>query len=317
MTGQIKVKDARISKSNYRGDLIRHIKKEWRLYTFLLIPIIYFVIFKYLPMFGNIIAFRKYSGGTNIFGDKWVGLRYFKQFFSDASFWRAFRNTLTLSVSYLAIRFPITLIFALLINEIRNVKAKKIVQTVSYLPHFISMVIVAGMIKEVVSLKGPINNILAMLGMERISFIQEASWFPTIYITSGVWQALGWGTILYLAAMTNINTELYEAAKIDGANRFKQVMNVTIPGILPTIVTLLILDIGGIMGSNFEKVMLLYLPSTYQRADVISTYVYRMGITGGNFSYATAVGLFEGIIGLILVLSANLISRKLTDTSLW
>lgn len=317
MTGEIKVKDAKISKSNHRRDLVRHIKKEWRLYTFLLIPIIYFIVFKYLPMFGNIIAFRKYSGGTNIFGDKWVGLRYFKQFLSDASFWRAFRNTLTLSVSYLAIRFPITLIFALLINEIRNVKVKKLVQTVSYLPHFISMVIVAGMIKEVVSLKGPINNILAMLGMERISFIQEASWFPTIYITSGVWQALGWGTILYLAAMTNINTELYEAAKIDGANRFKQVMNVTIPGILPTIVTLLILDIGGIMGSNFEKVMLLYLPSTYQRADVISTYVYRMGITGGNFSYATAVGLFEGIIGLILVLSANLISRKLTDTSLW
>ena len=306
------------SKKNLnKGVLIKHLKKEWRLYTFLIIPILYFVIFKYIPMFGNIIAFRKYSGGSNIFGDKWVGLRYFRQFFSDPSFWRAFRNTLTLSLSYLAVRFPITLIFALLLNEIRNTKAKKFVQTVSYLPHFISMVIIAGMIKEVVSLKGPINNILAMFGLERISFIQEAGWFPTIYITSGIWQALGWGTILYLAAMTNINTELYEAAKIDGANRFKQVLNVTIPGILPTIVTLLILDIGGIMGSNFEKIMLLYLPSTYEKADVISTYVYRMGITGGNFSYATAVGLFEGIIGLILVVGANVISRKLTETSLW
>lgn len=300
-----------------KGHLIRHIKKEWMMYSLLVIPIIYFIIFKYVPMFGNIIAFRKYTGGSNIFGEKWVGLKYFRQFFKDASFWRAFRNTLTLSLSYLAVRFPATLIFALLLNEIINTKAKKFVQTVSYLPHFISMVIIAGMVKEVVSLNGPINNLIAALGIERISFIQEAKWFPTIYITSGVWQALGWGTILYLAAMTNINTELYEAAKIDGANHLQQVIHVTIPGIMPTIITLLILDIGGIMGSNFEKIMLLYLPSTYETADVISTYVYRMGITGGNFSFATAVGLFEGIIGLILVLSANLISRKLTETSLW
>lgn len=256
-------------KKNHLGKikLSKHIKKEWRLYSFLIIPILYFVIFKYIPMFGNIIAFRKYSGGVNIFGEKWVGLRYFKQFLRDPSFWRAFRNTLFLSVSYLIVRFPLTLIFALLLNEIRNIKWKKFVQTVSYLPHFISMVIIAGMIKEVVSLSGPINTLLSSFGMEKISFIQEASWFPPIYIISGIWQAL----------------------------------HVTIPGILPTIVTLLILDIGGIMGSNFEKIILLYLPSTYETADVISTLVYRMGISGGNFSYATAVGLFEGIIGLILV----------------
>lgn len=154
-------------------------------------------------------------------------------------------------------------------------------------------------------------------GGEKISFIQEASWFPPIYIISGVWQALGWGTILYLAAITGINTELYEAARVDGANRFKQALHVTIPGIMPTIVTLLILDIGGIMGSNFEKIILLYLPSTYETADVISTLVYRMGITGGNFSYATAVGLFEGVIGLILVTTANFVSKKLTESSLW
>lgn len=294
-----------------------HLKKEWRLYTFLLIPILYFVIFKYVPMFGNIIAFRKYKGGTNIFGTEWVGFRYFQQFMGDASFWRAFRNTLTLSVSYLLVRFPATLIFALLLNEIRNVHWKKFVQTVSYLPHFISMVIIAGMIKEIVSLTGPINALLANFGMDKVSFIQEADWFPAIYIISGIWQGLGWGTILYLAAMTGINTELYEAAKIDGAGRLKQAIHVTIPGILPTITTLLILDIGGIMGSNFEKIMLLYLPSTYEKADVIATYVYRMGISGGKFSYATAVGLFEGIIGLILVVSANLISKKLTESSLW
>ena len=306
-------------KKNHLGKikLSKHIKKEWRLYSFLIIPILYFVIFKYIPMFGNIIAFRKYSGGVNIFGEKWVGLRYFKQFLKDPSFWRAFRNTLFLSVSYLIVRFPLTLIFALLLNEIRNIKWKKFVQTVSYLPHFISMVIIAGMIKEVVSLSGPINTLLSSFGMEKISFIQEASWFPPIYIISGIWQALGWGTILYLAAMTGINTELYEAARVDGANRFRQALHVTIPGILPTIVTLLILDIGGIMGSNFEKIILLYLPSTYETADVISTLVYRMGISGGNFSYATAVGLFEGVIGLILVTTANFVSKKITESSLW
>lgn len=306
-------------KTNHLGKikLSKHLKKEWRLYSFLIIPILYFVIFKYIPMFGNIIAFRKYSGGVNIFGEKWVGLRYFKQFLKDPSFWRAFRNTLFLSVSYLIVRFPLTLIFALLLNEIRNIKWKKFVQTVSYLPHFISMVIIAGMIKEVVSLSGPINTLLSSLGMEKISFIQEASWFPPIYIISGIWQALGWGTILYLAAMTGINTELYEAARVDGANRFRQALHVTIPGILPTIVTLLILDIGGIMGSNFEKIILLYLPSTYETADVVSTLVYRMGISGGNFSYATAVGLFEGIIGLILVTTANYVSKKITESGLW
>lgn len=306
-------------KKNHLGKIkmSKHLRKEWRLYSFLIIPVLYFVIFKYIPMFGNVIAFRKYSGGVNIFGEKWVGLRYFKQFLKDPSFWRAFRNTLFLSVSYLIVRFPLTLIFALLLNEIRNIKWKKFVQTVSYLPHFISMVIIAGMIKEVVSLSGPVNTLLSSLGMEKISFIQEASWFPPIYIISGIWQALGWGTILYLAAMTGINTELYEAARVDGANRFRQALHVTIPGILPTIVTLLILDIGGIMGSNFEKIILLYLPSTYETADVISTLVYRMGISGGNFSYATAVGLFEGIIGLILVTAANFVSKKITESSLW
>lgn len=303
--------------SQGRVNMSRHLKKEWQIYSLLLIPILYFIVFKYVPMLGNIIAFRKYTGGSNIFGEKWVGLRYFRQFMRDPSFWRAFRNTLFLSISYLLVRFPITLIFALLLNEIRNIKWKKFVQTVSYLPHFISMVIIAGMIKEFVSLSGPINHIVSFFGGEKISYIQEASWFPPIYITSGVWQALGWGTIIYLAAMTGINTELYEAAKVDGANRLKQALNITIPGILPTIVTLLILDIGGIMGSNFEKILLLYLPSTYETADVISTLVYRMGITGGNFSYATAVGLFEGVIGLILVTSANYLSRRVTESSLW
>ncbi|MCM3626904.1 ABC transporter permease subunit [Paenibacillus glycanilyticus] len=297
--------------------LWKHVRKEWKLYSFLVLPIIYFLIFKYAPMIGNVIAFRKYRGGPNFLGTEWVGLQYFRMFMKDPTFWRAFWNNIFLSVAYLVVRFPLTLIFALLINEIRRLKLKKFVQTVSYLPHFISMVIVAGMVKEMLSASGPINALLMNFGMDPIPFISLPQWFPAIYISSGIWQGLGWGTILYLAAMTGINTELYEAARIDGASRLRLAWHVTIPGILPTIMTLLILDIGGIMGSNFEKVLLLYNPLTYESADVISTYVYRMGITGGNFSFATAVGLFEGVIGLILVTMANTISKKTTKSSLW
>lgn len=298
--------------------LLRHVKKEWKLYSFLLIPIAYYVIFKYIPMLGNLIAFRRYKGGSNIFGEYWVGFRYFEQFMGDESFWAAFRNTLRLSIGYLCVRFPATLIFALLINEIRKVKWKKTVQTITYLPHFISLVVVCGMVKEVLALNGPINNLLHNLGLEKISFMSEPKWFDSVYIISGVWQALGWGTILYLTAMTNINTELYEAAAIDGSNRFKQALHVTIPGIMPTIMTLLIMDIGSIVtAGNMQKILLLYNPLTQGRADIIGTYVYRMGISGGNFSYATAVGLFEGLIGVILVTTANFISKKTTETSLW
>lgn len=297
--------------------LWKHVRKEWKLYSFLVIPLIYFVIFKYAPMIGNIIAFRKYRGGPNILGSEWVGFQYFEMFMNDPTFWRAFFNDLTLSVSYLVVKFPLTLLFALLLHEIRWMKWKKFVQTVSYLPHFISIVIVVGMVKEMVSLTGPINALLGKFGIEPIAFISLPEWFPTLYVTSGIWQSLGWGTILYLAAMTAINTELYEAAKIDGATRFRQALHVTIPGILPTIMVLLILDIGSILGSNFEKILLMYNPLTYETADVISTYVYRMGITGGNFSFATAVGLFEGIIGLILVTIANEISKRTTKSSLW
>jgi len=300
-----------------RDPLWKHVKKEWKLYSFLAVPVLYFLLFKYAPMLGNIIAFRKYRGGPNIFGTEWVGFTYFEMFMKDPTFWRAFFNDLTLSASYLAAKFPLTLIFALLLNEIVKMKWKKVVQTVSYLPHFISMVIVAGMVKEMMSLTGPINSLLAWLGYEKIQFISLPEWFPAIYVASGIWQSLGWGTILYLAAMTGINTELYEAAKMDGANRLRLALHVTIPGILPTVMVLLILDIGSILGSNFEKILLLYNPLTYETADVISTYVYRMGITGGNFSYATAVGLFEGVIGLILVTIANEISRRTTQSSLW
>lgn len=299
--------------------LLKHIKRNWKMYTLLLVPIIYYIIFRYIPMLGNIIAFRKYRAGGPIFGVEWSGVRYFKQFLQSDIFWRAFRNTLTINITYLLFRFPLTIIFALLLNEIKSIRWKKFVQTVSYLPHFIAIVIVAGMVKELVSINGPINALIKLLGGKAIGFIQLPEWFVTIFVSSGIWQALGWGTILYLAAMSGINTELYDAAKVDGANRFKQVWHVTLPGILPTITTIMILDIGSIVGSGaaFEKIMMLYNPMTYKTADVISTLVYRMGVGTGNYSYATAVGLFEGVIGLILVTSANTLSRKLTNHSLW
>ncbi len=292
---------------------------NWQLYAMFIIPVIYYIIFRYIPMFGNILAFRKYNAGGNIFGEGPLTLKYFKQFITAKPFWDAFKNTLILNGLYLLFRFPLTLIFALLLNEIRKIRWKKFVQTVSYLPHFISMVIVCGMIKEVLSTSGPVNDIIQQLGGEKINFIALAEWFRTIFVVSGVWQSLGWGTILYLAAMSGINPSLYEAATVDGANHFQQVLHVTIPCILPTIATLLILDIGGLVGSGgaFEKVYLLYSPLTYETSDIVSTYVFRMGIESGSINFATAVGLFEGLINLILLTVANFVSRKVANTSLW
>ena len=292
---------------------------NWQLYAMFILPVIYYVIFRYIPMFGNILAFRKYNAGGNIFGEGPLTLKYFKQFITAKPFWDAFKNTLILNGLYLLFRFPLTLIFALLLNEIRKIRWKKFVQTVSYLPHFISMVIVCGMIKEVLSTSGPVNDIIQQFGGEKINFIALAEWFRTIFVVSGVWQSLGWGTILYLAAMSGINPSLYEAATVDGANHFQQVLHVTIPCILPTIATLLILDIGGLVGSGgaFEKVYLLYSPLTYETSDIVSTYVFRMGIESGSINFATAVGLFEGLINLILLTVANFVSRKVANTSLW
>ena len=297
----------------------KHILRYWSLYAFLLIPVVYYIVFRYIPMAGNVIAFRRFRAGGSIFGDKFAGWRYFEQFIADPQFWRAFKNTLSLNITYLVFRFPLTLIFALLLNEIRNIHWKKFVQTVSYLPHFISMVIIAGMVRELLSTNGPINGLIEAMGGEAITFISLPEWFPTIFVGSGLWQGLGWGTILYLAAIAGISPDLYEAAEIDGANRFQRVWHITLPCILPTITTLLILDIGGLVGSGgaFEKVFLLYNPMTYETADIISTLVYRMGLGSGNYSYATAIGLFEGLINLVLLTLANIVSKKTTQSGLF
>lgn len=313
----VKEKTSKKKQSNFKRNL-EIIAKDWQLYSLLILPIIYYVIFKYGPMLGNIIAFRRYVPGGSVLGEEWVGLKYFKLFISDPTFWNVFKNTLVISVLQLVIGFPFPIIFALLLNEIRVKKFKKFVQTVSYLPYFLSTVVVAGMIQELLSpTSGVVNMVIKHFTGHTIAFLSLPQWFRTVYVSSGVWQGLGWGAILYLAALTNINMELYESAKIDGANRWQQTLHVTIPGIMPTIVILLILNIGSLLAVGYEKILLLYNPLTYSTADVLSTYLYRMGLESNNFSYATAIGLFESIIGLILVSAANWFSKKFTETSLW
>lgn len=293
------------------------LKKDWRLYTFLVLPVIFLVIFRYVPMAGNVIAFRRFRPGGSIFGDEWVGLHYIEMFINDPTFWRVFTNTLILGALSLAIVFPLPIILALMLNEVRVRRFKRLVQTLTYLPHFMSIVIVAGIVLQLTALNGTVNQILAAVGADQVSFMQDPSWFRTIYVSSEIWQTVGWGTILYLAALTTIDDQLYEAAKIDGANRWRQTWHITLTGIRPTMVVLLILNIGAFMAVGFEKILLLYNPLLYPTADVISTYLYRVGINSGSYSYSTAIGLFEALIGLTLVLSANAISRRAIGSSLW
>lgn len=293
------------------------LRRDWRLYTFLALPLLFFVVFRYVPMIGNVVAFRRYHPGGSMFGDEWVGLHYFQQFIHDRMFWKAFGNTVVLGILTLVVVFPLPIVLALMLNEVRSRRFKRIVQTITYLPHFMSIVIVAGIIFQLTSTTGSVNQLIKGLGHAPIVFFQDPSWFRPIYLSSEVWQTVGWGTILYLAALTTIDDQLYEAARIDGAGRWSQTWHITLPGIRPTMVVLLILNVGTFMAVGFEKILLLYNPLIYSTADVISTYLYRVGIVSNSVSYATAIGLFEALIGLFLILSANQISKKTVGASLW
>jgi len=281
------------------------------------VPLLFFVVFRYVPMLGNVIAFRRFRPGGSIFGEYWVGLRYVKMFLADPTFWHVFTNTLVIGTLTLVFTFPLPIALALLLNEVRTRAVKRFVQSVSYLPHFLSIVIVAAMVMQLLSVDGSVNQLVRAAGGAAIPFLQRPEWFRSIYVSSEVWQTVGWGTILYLAALTTIDENLYEAARIDGANRWRQTWHVTLPGIRPTMVTLLILNIGTFMTVGFEKILLLYNPLTYPTADVISTYLFRMGFESSSFSYAAAIGLFEALIGVTLILTANAISRRTVGTSLW
>jgi putative aldouronate transport system permease protein len=269
-------------------------------------------------MSGIILSFKRFRSGQGIWGGTWVGLKYFEHFLSNETFWRAFRNNMVLAVLNILFAFPIPILFALLLNEFRNVRLKKLVQTVSYLPHFLSIVVVVGMVKQVLSPSiGIINNVLEVLGFERVFFLSRPEWFRPIYIASDIWQHMGWNAIIYIAALANIDTQLYEAAEVDGASRLQQTFAVTLPGIAPAIIITLILAVGRMMMIGFEKILLLYNPAVYEKADILSTYVYRMGLQEGNFSYGTAIGLFNALIGLILVSTSNKIAQKYSDTSIY
>jgi putative aldouronate transport system permease protein len=295
----------------------RALRRDWRLYSLAVAPLLFFAVFRYLPMIGNVIAFRRYEPGGSLFGEKWVGLHYFRLFWSDPTFWQVFTNTLVLGGLTLLFTFPVPIILALLLNEVRTSAVRRFVQSVSYLPHFLSIVVVAAIVMQLLNANGPVNQALGAVGHAPIEFLQQPGWFRQIYVSSEVWQTAGWGTILYLAALTTIDGQLYEQARIDGANRWKQTWHVTLPGIRPTMMTLLILNIGTFMAVGFEKILLLENPLTYPTADVISTYLYRVGVVSGSFSYAAAIGLFDSLIGLTLVISANYLSRRLVGAGLW
>ena len=285
----------------------------------MLIPVvIFFAVFSYYPLYGILIAFKDYSISKGILGSPWAGLRYFRQFFLSPYFGRLLRNTVLISVYSLLWGFPVPILFALLLNEFKDGKFKRLIQTVSYLPHFISLVVICGILIDIFSPQGGVvNALLYSLTGKRINFFGEPEWFRAMYVGSGVWQEFGWNSIIYLAAITGINPDLYEAARIDGAGRLRQIWHVTLPGIKPTILTLLILNLGNIMSVGYEKIILLYSPTTYETADVISTYVYRTGLLSQQYSYAGAVGLFNSVINIAILVLCNFVGKKLFGVGIW
>lgn len=310
-----------MNRQNHQKSPIRILGKDLRRYAgayILVIPVVlFYIIFCYKPMYGIIIAFKDYTPIRGILGSEWVGLQHFKDFFESYYFTRVLKNTIVISLSSIIFGFPIPIIFALLLNEIRNNQFKRLVQTISYMPHFISLVVVCNMIKTFTSNTGFITQLLSVFGVPEVSMLTRQEYFVPIYVLSGIWQEMGWGAIIYLSALSGIDQELYEAAKIDGAGRWKQTLHVTLPGITGTIIIMLLLRLGSVMNVGYEKVMLLYNESIYETADVISTFVYRKGLTNMEWSYSTAVDLFNSIINFIIVVVFNKISKKFTEVSLW
>ncbi|MDR6553066.1 ABC transporter permease subunit [Paenibacillus qinlingensis] len=296
--------------------------KRWHNSKYLMLlflpALIYYVLFKYVPMFGILISFKDYNTFKGVWASEWVGIKYYSLFFHSPDFLKLLKNTVLLGVYKIIFGFPAPVILALLLNEVRKATLKRFVQSVSYLPHFISNVVVVSMMFLFLSpTSGLVNKVIQWFGYDAMNFMQNESYFRAIYILSEIWQHVGWETIIYLAALSAIDPQLYEAARVDGANRRHQLLHITIPGIMPAIIILFILNIGHVLDIGFEKVLLMLNPSIYSTADVLSTYVYRTGIQSLNYSYATAIDLFSSIINLIFILTANWISRRTSETSLW
>jgi len=296
----------------------KRVLRNWQLYVFLIPTILYFLIFRYYPMYGLQIAFRNYKASKGIWGSQWVGMRNFQRFFATADFWQLLENTLAISVGNLLISFPVPIILALLLNQMPSKRYKKIVQTVIYAPHFISTVVMVGIIFLFFSpSSGIINHLIVAFGGEPIHFMAEASMFRPLYIGSEIWQGAGWGSILYLAALASINPELHEAAVVDGANKLQRVWHIDIPGILPTVVIMFILNSGKVMAVGFEKAYLMQTSLNISTSEIIATYVYKRGLLNSQFSFSATVGMFESVVNLVLIVTVNFISRKVSDSSLF
>lgn len=294
--------------------------EDWQLILLALPGFIFYIIFRYGPMYGVTIAFKDYGIFTGILKSPWAEpvTKHFQAFFSSGDFWILLRNTLLLGLYQKLFAFPVPIIFALFLNEVRSMKFKKTIQTITYMPSLLSTVVVCSMVIDMLSPStGIINQIIKAFGGEPIYFMVKPEWFRTVYITSGIWSGFGHSAVIYIAALSNIDSQLYEAARIDGCTRLKMIWHVTLPGIVPTIVTMFILGIGNIIKAGGEKVLLLYNPATYEVADTFNTYVYRKGILETNYSYSTAVGLFESVVALILIMITNYVSKKVGETSLW
>lgn len=295
----------------------RDFKRNRNLYIMAIPMVLYYILFHYIPMGGAVIAFEQYSPATGILKSPWVGMRNFLDFFSSVYFLRLIRNTLMINVKLLVFGFPLPILFAILLNEVRASGFRRCIQTISYLPHFISTMVMCGMIIDFVGRGGVITQIAMLFGGKNSNLLLRAENFQPIYVISDIWQTLGWNSIIYIAAITGIDQQLYEAAEMDGAGRLRKMWHVTLPGIRQTIVIMLILRIGQMMSLGYEKIILLYNPNTYETADVISTYVYRKGLLDADYSYSTAVGLFNSAMNFALVIFANALSKKINDTSLW
>ena len=297
--------------------IIRDFKLHKYKYMLIIPVVIYFILFHYKAMYGVVIAFQRFRPTAGIAGSPWVGVDNFIRFFKDTYFWRVLRNTFSISFLTIVFSFPAPIILALLINEIKIPWFKRTVQTITYMPHFIALVVVCGLISSFCQTNGVFNDIIQFFGGERINLLAEKEFFYPIYIISGIWQSIGWDSIIYLAALGGIDQEQYEAAKLDGAGRIRQMISITLPGLMPTICMLLVLKMGNILNVGFEKILLLYQPLTYEVADVISTYVYRKGMIDADYSFSTAIGLFNSLINIVFLIVANKISKKSGQSGLF
>ena len=294
------------------------LRRDYQLYLMMLPVVVYLFIFAYLPIYGVQIAFKDYNVALGIEGSPWVGFANFERFFRSYQFWNILKNTLILSFYSLIAGFPIPIILALMITQVQREGFKKFVQTVTYAPHFISEVVIVGMLFLFLSpSSGIVNILMGRLGMEPINFMAESSMYKHLYVWSGVWQGAGWGSIIYIAALSSVNPELYESARMDGASKFQQILHIDLPSIMPTAIILLIMNMGSIMNQSAQKAYLMQTPLTASSQEIIATYVYKIGLIENQFSYSSAIGLFNNIINVILLVTVNTISRKVSDTSLW